>query len=124
MNHSLGFSDHDIILTTIKSNISYSKPANYNVYLWRHVYLQDMNDDMLNFSSVFTNIHTIETPIEELWSKLRNKLLDIINAYVPSKIKSSSIRHPWINHTLREDVNYKVTTKLDPLIYQHIDISN
>ena len=65
-----GISDHDIILTTVKSNISYSKSANHNVYLWRHANLQDMSEDMLNFSLDFTNTHTIETPIEELWSKL------------------------------------------------------
>ena len=62
-----GISDHDIILTTVKSNI---KPANHNVYLWRHANLQDMREDILNFSSDFTNTHTIETPIEELWFKL------------------------------------------------------
>ena len=39
-------SDHDIILTTVKFNISYSKAANHNVYLWRHASLQDMNKDI------------------------------------------------------------------------------
>ena len=60
------------------------------------------------------NTYTIETPIEEHWSKLQNKLLDTMNTYVQSKIKSSSIRQPWINYT---GINNKVTTKL---IYQHI----
>ena len=61
-----------------------------------------MSKDILNFSLDFTNTHTIETPIKELWSKLRNKLLDAMNTYVPSKIKSSSIRQPWINRTLKQ----------------------
>ena len=65
-----GISDHDIILTTVKSNISYSKSANHNVYLWRNANLQDMSEDILNFSLDFTYTHTIDTPIEELWSKL------------------------------------------------------
>ena len=97
-----GISDHDIILTTIKSNISYSKPSNHSVCLWRHANLQDMSKDMLNFSSDFTNARTVETPIEELWSKLRNMPLDTMNTYVRSKIKSSSTHRPWINLTLKQ----------------------
>ena len=76
--------------------------VNHNVYLWIHANLQDMSEDILNFSLDFTNTHTIETTIEEFWSKLRNKLLDAMNTYVPSKIKSGSIRQPWINRTLKQ----------------------
>ena len=34
---------------------------------------------MLNFASDFTNTNTVEIPIEELWSNLQNKLLDVMN---------------------------------------------
>jgi len=49
-----GISDLDIVLTTIKSIISYSKQANRTIYLWRLANLEDMSKNMLNFSLEFT----------------------------------------------------------------------
>jgi len=43
-----GISDHDIVITTIKSIISYSKQADRTIYLWRLTNLEDMSKNMLN----------------------------------------------------------------------------
>jgi len=102
-----GISDHDIVITTVKSIVSYSKQANHTIYLWRLANLEDMSKNMLNFYLEFTNANTIDTLIEELWLKFCDKLLDIMNTHVPSKIKSNSVHRPWINHTLKQIRRHK-----------------
>ena len=57
---------------------------------------------MVEFSSKLTQDYSIETPVEVLWSLFHNKLLSLLNTFVPSKIKHTSNRKLWINHKIKQ----------------------
>ena len=95
-------SDHCAILTTMKLTITYQKSMGYKVYLWKRANLQEMKKGMVEFSSKLTQDYSIETPVEVLWSLFHNKLLSLLNTFVPSKIKHTSNRKLWINHKIKQ----------------------
>ena len=88
--------------TTIKSSILYSRQKSHKVYLWRQANLHEMSNALLDFGSNFVSINTIDTPIESLWRDLQNKLLEVMDVYVPSKTKRNNFQQPWINHNLKQ----------------------
>ena len=95
-------SDHCAILTTMKLSITYQKSVGHKVYLWKQANLQEMKKSMVEFSSKLTQDYSIETPVEVLWSLFHNKLLSLLNTFVPSKIKHTSNRKLWINHKIKQ----------------------
>ena len=97
-----GISDHDMILTTINSDISYPKPNSHCIYLWNKANLQNMSEDISKFTSEFTNMYALDTSVDNLWCSFRDKLLETINTDVPCKIKSKNSHQPWINRTLKQ----------------------
>ena len=97
-----GISDHDIVATTVESSISYLRQKSHEVYLWRQANLHEMSNALLDFGLNFVNSNTIDTPLEHLWCDLRNKLLELMNAYFPFKTKHSNLHQPWINHKLKQ----------------------
>ena len=61
-----------------------------------------MSEDISNYTSEFTNMHTLDTPVDKLWNSFHDKLLATINTHVPCKVKSSNVQQPWINCTLKQ----------------------
>ena len=72
------------------------------MYLWRQANLHEMSNALLDFGSNFVSINTFDTPIESLWHDLRNKLLEVMDVYVPFKTKRNNFQQPWINHNLKQ----------------------
>jgi len=64
--------------------------------------VQEMKKSMLEFSSKFLQDFSLETPVETLWSLFHNKLLCLMDMFVPTKIKQTNFRKPWINHKIKK----------------------
>jgi len=75
----------------MKLSITYQKSIGYKVYQWKQANLQGMKKSMVEFSSKFTQDYSVETPIEVLWSPFHNRILSLINDFVPSKIRHTQI---------------------------------
>ena len=60
-----------------------------------------MSNTLLDYGSNFVSINTFDTYIESLWHDLRNKLLEVMDVYVPFKTKRNNFQQPWINHNLK-----------------------
>jgi len=97
-----GISDHDIILTTIKSKISYQDQQSHKIYLWKKANLEEMSRTLSNYAREFTSHFTVDTPVDTVWGALRDKLLETLDTFVPSKIKkqNNNLRQPWITRRL------------------------
>ena len=105
-----------IILTTVKSNISYFKPANHNIYLWRHANLQGMSKDVHISLQISLLQILLKLPLKNI--DLISEKLDMYNEYVCA-IYVSSTYQSWINHTLKQLRRHKQLSynKPDQLIY-------
>ena len=96
-----GISDHVIILTTINSKITYQEPHNHKIYLWNKANLYEMSTTLTNYAQEFTDLFTVNTPVDTLWGALRDKLLETLDSFVPSKVKKQiNTRQPWITRRL------------------------
>ena len=62
-----GISNHESVMITIKSAISYAPSNRYKVYLWKKANISEMRNEMLNFADEYCHQHTAETPVENLW---------------------------------------------------------
>ena len=95
-------SDHCTIFTEMKLMINYQKPLGHKIHLWDHANVQEMKKSMLEFSSKFIRDFSQETPVETLWSLFHNKLLGLMDIFIPTKIKQTNFRKPWINHKIKK----------------------
>ena len=81
--------------------------ADYKVYFWKQANLQEMKDNMIQFSSSLLQDYTTKTPVETLWSQIHNHLLHLLNTFVSSKMKHNNNHKPWINHTIKQLRSHK-----------------
>ena len=95
-------SDHCAISVTMKLSITYQKSIGYKVYQWNRANLQEMKKIMMEFSSKLTQDYSVDTPVEVLWSLFHNKVLSLINTFVPSKIRHANNHKPWITHKIKQ----------------------
>ena len=56
----------------------------------------------MEFSSKFTQDYSVDTPVEVLWSLFHSKVLSLINTFLPSKIRRTNNRKPWITHKIKQ----------------------
>ena len=115
-----GISDHESVMVTIESAISYAPSNRYKVYLWKEANISEMRNEMLNFADEYCHQHNAETPVENLWVRLKDKLFNLLDNFVPFKTVQNNCRHPWINHNIKKlrrqkqsSYNHAKATKLD-----------
>ena len=76
-----GISDHDTVMITLESTISYAPSNRYKVYLWKKANLFEMRKEMLNFTAEYCQQYTVETPVENLWTCLKDKLFNLLDKF-------------------------------------------
>ena len=62
--------------------------------------LSEMRDHMCNFAEEFCNRYTVDTSVESLRICLRDKLFDLLETFVPSKMVQNNYHQPWINRNI------------------------
>ena len=96
-----GLSDHDIVLTDTNVLPTPQKPVKRKLYLWKRADKQSVSDDLKQFAEEFVYANTTETQVRTLWTTFKQKCIESVNKYVPSKYTSIRLNHPWCNRDVR-----------------------
>ena len=98
-----GISDHEIVLVTLEPEAFNNPSKSYKVYLWDSANLSELKKNMCNFTGEFCDQFCDETSVEILWTCLRDKLLFLLDKFVPSKLKNNNNnRQPWVNRHIKQ----------------------
>ena len=60
-----------------------------------------MSEDLKEFTDEFTHANTTETDVNTLWTTFKQKCIESVNKYVPSKYTSTRFNQPWCNRDVR-----------------------
>ena len=102
-----GISDHEIVMVTLEPQAFYNLINSYKIYLWNKVKFSELKENMCNFAAEFCDHFSDETRVEILWMHLRDKLLFLLDKFVPSKLKNNNNCQPWINRNIRQSRQLK-----------------
>ena len=107
-----GLSDHDIVLADTNVLPARQKPVKRKIYLWKRADKSSMSEDLKQFTGEFVHANTTETEVNTLWTTFKQKCIESVNKYVPSKYTSTRFNQPWCNRdvcrlTLRKRRAYK-----------------
>lgn len=98
-----GFGDHQsAIISDIYCHPQKHKPVSRKVYNWRRANLNELNQEIDENIKTLLNSESPNTPINELWSKLKIILLDVLQKHVPSKAISTRFNQPWFNRACKK----------------------
>ena len=93
----LGNSDHDIVYISASLSAKFIKKAKRTVWDWAKRDNQQLHIDAKNFSSFFIRNHSTSTPIEQMWNCIKENIISLINANVPTRQTTShTSRQTWI----------------------------
>ena len=99
----LGNSDHNMILFDVKCDFSQVKTTEL-IYDWSKAdfdsYRYEL--DSINWNTFFNNCDS-----EEMWLKLKSKLNELQDIYVPKKLRRSSNQPAWMNRKLLQQIRKK-----------------
>ena len=84
-----GLSDHDIVLMDTNVLPTRQKPIKMKIYLWKRADKSSMSEDLKEFTEEFTHANTTETEVNTLSTTFRQKCIESVNKYVPSKFTST-----------------------------------
>ena len=89
-----GVSDHEAV--TIENNLSlpHRKQPKRRIYLWNKADPIKIRTETRKFAQDFLN--NMEIGVNDMWTSINSKLLEIMNKRVPSKESSSLYFPPWI----------------------------
>ena len=60
-----------------------------------------MSEDLREFTEEFTHANTTETEANTLWTTFKQKCIESVNKYVPSKYTSTRFNQHWCNRDVR-----------------------
>ena len=96
-----GLSDHDIVLKDTNVLPTRQKPIKRKIFLWKQADKSSMSEDLKEFTEEFTHANTTETEVNTLWNTFKQKCIESVNKYVPSKYTSTRFNQPWCNREVR-----------------------
>ena len=92
-----GFGDRDTAISVdVAYQPKYAKPPRREVFMWKKVGFESLMSDVKNIMTMFTTTNSIETPIDNLWTKFSKHIIDIQKRHVPSRMNSPRFSQPWI----------------------------
>jgi len=62
----------------------------------------ELKENMCKFAAEFCDHFIDKTSVEILWIHLRDKLLFLLDKFVPSKLKNNKNHQPWINRNIKQ----------------------
>jgi len=86
-----GISDHETVMVTLEPQAFYNPIESYKIYLWNKANFSELKENMCKFAAEFCDHFSDETSVEILWIHLRDKLLFLVDKFVPSKLKTTKI---------------------------------
>ncbi|XP_071503755.1 uncharacterized protein [Diadema antillarum] len=96
-----GISDHDMVLTVADIRAKLQRPSRRKIYLWKKANMVAIRETMGSFADTFLAETSLDTPIENQWMEIKNKILSVLEKDVPSKMTSCRFSQPWITAELK-----------------------
>ena len=92
-----GFSDHNIVLVNISSQLNYFKQPPRKINLSKKANWDTIHHDLLLASDMYFNLNfTSFRSVEENWTFFHQQYLNLVQKYVPSKLLSTRHCLPWL----------------------------
>jgi len=84
---------------TASSAIVHHKPSPRKVYniIWKKANFQPIKDEFCTFSDNFVATYDTNSDINDLWCSFKQKCMELLSKWVPSKNTSVRFHQPWIN---------------------------
>ena len=108
VNVESGTSDHDMVVVGAILKPKISRPPKRKIFLYAKGNFAGIDDDMKQFYE--ENLHpntAVYSSVEELYTSFKNALSDAIDKHIPSKTSSSHFSYPWVNNSIKRDINRK-----------------
>ncbi|XP_071480876.1 uncharacterized protein [Diadema antillarum] len=102
-----GISDHAMVVTDFDMKPAIAKIPRRKIYKYSQADWEEVKKDVANISQMVIERKRQGTNVQDLWTMLRDSLLDIIEQRIPSKSSSSRQSLPWFNHKLKRMVKRK-----------------
>ena len=65
-----GISDHEIVVVSVSTKILKPTELHHKLYLWNWANIDEMRLKFASLDREFTEHHTIDMPVEDLWESL------------------------------------------------------
>lgn len=102
-----GISDHDFVIVNATLRPKVIRPPKRKIYVYNRADFPGIDSDMIDFDKTLTADKINSHSIEELYSMFKEALFNSINRYIPSKLSSSHFSFPWVNNSVKRDINRK-----------------
>ena len=91
-----GIGDHDIVYVDALLRPKRPKPPRRKIYIWKRADLDQMRTKATSIHGEITRAGAWNN-VEEIWKIIKETLLKIMDAHVPSKMSSTRYNQPWVN---------------------------
>ena len=100
-----GVSDHNtIIQVEADCRAQVRRPVKRKVHLWHKLSKKDLTEIrkfVSNESNQILQNFTINSPVEEIWSSIKNISSTTLEKFIPTKVTSARHNQPWITRRCR-----------------------
>ena len=97
-----GVSDHETAVFIEACIVAKrQKCVKRKIHLWKKGDINKIREEIEAFTDTFMESYGLHTPVEQLWSLLKNKLNDTIEKHIPSKMTTT---RPTLDHTASKEV--------------------
>ena len=102
-----GLSDHEIVYTESTAAAKRRKPVEREINLWNKTDFDKVREAATSLTADFFAAYNINTPIDTMWSAIKEKLLKLLEDFVPKKLSSTRFSQPWITREVKRLVARK-----------------
>ena len=92
-----GMSDHCLVTFDINMKPKLRKKTQRKIFMYHKANLSTLKQDTLNFASDFLNSNLLSRSVNANWETIRDKVTDLANKHVPSKLSKTKHNLPWVN---------------------------
>ena len=92
-----GMSDHCLVTFDINMKPKLRKKTQRKIFMYHKANLSTLKQDTLNFASDFLNSNPLSRSVNANWESIRDKVTDLANKHIPSKLSKTKHNLPWVN---------------------------
>jgi hypothetical protein len=104
---SLGKSDHDIVLYDTTLTPFRPRLPRRKLYLWGRADTVAIKKDLHEYAKSIETDPALHFSVDTMWNNFKEKMHEVMEKHVPSKLSCSKYSHPWMNSKLRRSIRQK-----------------
>ena len=102
-----GVSDHDAVVVNISMKPKLIRPVKRKIYLYKKADFTSMEECIRVFDNKLSPEYLRSKTVDELVNEFNQLIMNAMNEFIPSKVTSSRWKLPWINSTIKRNINKK-----------------